>query len=150
MQDLVALSEKHRDSLMKVSLTRYIRPVKIEPGRMEISLTEGAPRSLPGDLQRRLLDWTGKRWVVTISSTPGAPTLAEAADARHTALVTDAIADPEVAAILQQFPGAKVIDVRLRGDAASEAEAVLALYPGSAGGADFTPEPPLESDDDDL
>ena len=151
IEDLVAVAEAKRDSLMRVSLRRYVRPVKIETGRMEIALTDEAPPTLAGDLQRRLLDWTGRRWIVTISSTPGAPTLEEAEAARRTALVSDAAADPDVAAILQSFPGSKIIDVRLRGDAALQAEAALVALPE---GGDETAEHDVsieaEDDDDDF
>ena len=36
-----------------------------------------APRTLAGDLQQKLRDWTGERWTVSIASEGGAPTLAE-------------------------------------------------------------------------
>ncbi|MBC8130648.1 MAG: DNA polymerase III subunit gamma/tau [Rhizobiaceae bacterium] len=159
IEDLLALAEEKRDSLMRVSLRRYIRPVKIEQGRIEIALTDGAPRSLPGDLQRRLLDWTGRRWIVTISSAAGAPTIEEAAEARRNALVTDAAADPDVAAILDMIPGAKIVEVRLRGDLALAADAqAAALARGNAiaegeVGSNLPSDPSLdsafESDDDD-
>jgi DNA polymerase-3 subunit gamma/tau len=148
IEGLVALAEEKRDSLMQASLRRYIRPVKIEPGRIEVALTEGAPRTLPGDLQRRLLEWTGRRWTVTISSAEGGRTIEETVAARHDALVSDAITDPEVAAILAQFPGAKVIDVRLRGEALAAEAATLSLSeaPRESGGTD---DAPIETDDDD-
>ena len=141
-------AEEKRDSLMQASLRRYIRPVKIEPGRIEVALTEGAPRTLPGDLQRRLLEWTGRRWTVTISSAEGGPTIEETVAARHDALVSDATADPEVAAILAQFPGAKVIDVRLRGEALAAEAATLSLSEAPRE-TDGTDDVPIEAGDDD-
>ncbi|GGD05593.1 DNA polymerase III subunit gamma/tau [Aureimonas glaciei] len=148
IEGLVALAEEKRDSLMQASLRRYIRPVKIEPGRIEVALTEGAPRTLPGDLQRRLLEWTGRRWTVTISSAEGGRTIEETVAARRDALVSDAIADPEVAAILAQFPGAKVIDVRLRGEALAAEAATLTLSEAPRD-ADLADDMPIETDDDD-
>ena len=113
MQDLVDLAEKHRDPLMRVNLRKCIRPVSIEPGKLAVSLTEDAPRSLLGDLSKRLQDWTGVRWIVSLSREPGGATLDEIETERRESAVADASRDPEVAAILAAFPGAKIIDVRL-------------------------------------
>ena len=127
IEDLRALAESKRDSLMGVSIRRYLRPVKFTPGRIEIALTLEAPKSLVPDLTRKLHEWTGRRWVVTVSNAQGAPTLDEQAAERRSNLLSDAESDPAVAAILSSFPGARIVDVRLRGDAeAVETEALSA------------------------
>ncbi|MCI5077760.1 DNA polymerase III subunit gamma/tau [Oricola sp.] len=113
MQDLADLADRQRDPLMKVNIRKCMRPVTIEPGKLVVSLTDDAPRTLLGDLSRRMLDWTGARWMVTLSREPGGPTLDEIETERRESAVADASRDPEVAAILAAFPGAKVIDVRL-------------------------------------
>ena len=136
LEALVALSEEKRDSLMTVSIRRYLKLVRIEPGRLEVALTSEAPLTLISDLTRRLHDWTGKRWVVTVSNADGGQTLDQAATQRRDTLLADAETDPEVAAVLAAFPGAKVVDVRLRGDAeAAAAKAEIAALPLSAAGA---------------
>ncbi|QKV19437.1 DNA polymerase III subunit gamma/tau [Oricola thermophila] len=118
MQDLVDLADRHRDPLMKVNLRKCVRPVSIEPGKLAVSLTEDAPRALLGDLSRKLLEWTGTRWVVSLSREPGGKTLEEIDTERREMAVADAGRDPEIAAILAAFPGAKIIDVRLAEGAA--------------------------------
>jgi len=113
MQDLADLADRHRDPLMKVNIRKCMRPVSIEPGKLSVSLTEDAPRTLLGDLSKRLQDWTGVRWIVSLSREPGGETLDEIETERRESAVADASRDPEVAAILAAFPGAKIIDVRL-------------------------------------
>jgi DNA polymerase-3 subunit gamma/tau len=113
MQDLADLADRHRDPLMKVNIRKCMRPVSIEPGKLAVSLTEDAPRTLLGDLSRKLMDWTGTRWIVSLSREPGGKTLDEIETERRDMAVADASRDPEVAAILAAFPGAKIIDVRL-------------------------------------
>ena len=66
-----------------------------------------------GDLSRKLMDWTGARWIVSLSREPGGATLEEIDNERRESAVADASRDPDVAAILAAFPGAKIIDVRL-------------------------------------
>jgi len=130
LADIAALAEKNRDVQLKVLLRRCVRPVRIQPGQIEISLTDDAPRSLPNDLSARLKAWTGRSWIVSLSREAGGATLAEIDNERRENAFSDARADPAVAAILAKFPGAKVIDVRIPDapDALSAEEA--ALEPG--------------------
>jgi DNA polymerase-3 subunit gamma/tau len=119
LQDLAGLADKNRDPLMKVNIRKCVRLVFIEPGKLEVSLTEDAPRTLLGDLSRKLQDWTGVRWIVSLSREPGGTTLEEVETLRRDTAMEDASRDPEVAALLAAFPGAKIVDVRLpEGDAA--------------------------------
>ncbi|UIJ71411.1 DNA polymerase III subunit gamma/tau [Aurantimonas sp. HBX-1] len=144
LEDLVALAETKRDSLMRVSIHRYLRLVKLVPGRLEVALTPEAPRTLISDLTRKLHEWTGQRWVVAISSGEAMPTLEEAATSRRATLLSDAALDPEVAAVLSAFPGSKIVDVRLRG----EAEAAVVVEELAAMVDDDILDDPSEVDDD--
>ncbi|MCO6387573.1 DNA polymerase III subunit gamma/tau [Aliihoeflea sp. 40Bstr573] len=113
MTDLVALCDANRDMALKVQIKQFLRPVRFDPGRIEVSLTEHAPRMLVSDLTTRLHAWTGRRWIVTVSRERGGDTLSEIEQARRDVALLDARNDPSVAAILARFPGAKIIDVRL-------------------------------------
>jgi DNA polymerase-3 subunit gamma/tau len=111
--DIAALADTHRDMAFKVLLKRCVRPVKIESGRIDISLTAEAPKTLITDLNANLQKWTGRRWIVSVSREEGGQTLAEQEASRRETAFTDARNDPTVAAIMARFPGAKVIDVRI-------------------------------------
>lgn len=113
MTDLVALCDANRDMALKVQVKQYLRPVRFDPGRIEVSLTEHAPRLLVNELTTRLHAWTGRRWVVTVSREKGGETLSEIEQSRRDIALLDAKSDPAVAAILARFPGARIIDVRL-------------------------------------
>ncbi len=113
LADIAALADTHRDMAFKVLLKRCVRPVKIESGRIDISLTAEAPKTLITDLNANLQKWTGRRWIVSVSREEGGQTLAEQETSRRETAFTDARNDPTVAAIMARFPGAKVIDVRI-------------------------------------
>ncbi len=114
--DLAALAGQHRDPKLKAMIRKYLRPVTIEPGRLEVGLVEDAPKSLIGELDARLREWTGRRWVIAISREAGGATLEEAEKAEFADRLNDASQDPDVAEILARFPGARVRDVRIRTD----------------------------------
>jgi DNA polymerase-3 subunit gamma/tau len=139
LEDIAALADTNRDKLFKVSLKQYVRLVRVEPGRLDVSLTGDAPKTLLGDLTTRLKSWTGRQWIVSLSREEGGQTLAEAEAAKKNDAILDARNDPAVAAILARFPGAKIIDVRIPN--APEAE---------AGDADLPPDPAAEDDETDF
>ncbi|QOF73457.1 DNA polymerase III subunit gamma/tau [Aminobacter sp. SR38] len=111
--ELANLAEANREMAFKVLIRRAVRPVRIEPGHIECSLTSDAPRTFLNDLTVKLKAWTGRHWMVSLSKEEGGPTLAEIEATKREVALTDAKADPTVAAILARFPGAKIIDVRL-------------------------------------
>ena len=122
LADIAALADANRDMAFKVLLKRYVRPVRLADGHIEVGLTPDAPKTLLNDLSTRLQSWTGRRWVVSLSrGEEGGPTLAETENARRESALVDARSDPAVAAILSRFPGAKIIDVRIP-DAAGEGQ----------------------------
>ncbi|WP_048645363.1 DNA polymerase III subunit gamma/tau [Nitratireductor soli] len=129
LQDIADLADANRDMAFKVLFRRYVRLVQIEPGRLSLNLAEGAPKTLLGDLTSRLKDWTGRRWIVSLSSEQGDPTLSEEEEGRRQSVMADARADPAVAAILQKFPGARIIDVRIPDAAVEDTEPVAELEP---------------------
>ena len=114
LADIIALADAQRDIAFKVQVKSYIRLVRIEPGRIDVGLTSDAPKMLLNDLTTKLRAWTGRSWLVSLSKEEGGQTLAEMESAKRENAFLDAKSDPTVAAILARFPGAKIIDVRVR------------------------------------
>jgi DNA polymerase-3 subunit gamma/tau len=108
---VVTLAAEKRDIGMKLALERDVRLVRCEDGQLEIALEASAAKTLVHDLQRKLGEWTGKRWIVVVSKEQGAPSLRSQADAQKAELERDVQADPLVQAVLNRFPGAKVVGV---------------------------------------
>jgi DNA polymerase-3 subunit gamma/tau len=136
LADVANLADANRDMALKVLVKRCVRLVKVEPGRLDVSLTADAPKTLLNDLTVKLKAWTGRHWMVSLSREEGGQTLSEMESEKRENAFTDAKADPTVAAILARFPGAKIIDVRIP-DA-----------PGAEADADMPAEPPVEEDDE--
>ena len=130
-EQLVALATEKRDLKWKHALEHYVRIERFEDGRIELAVTEDAPRTLAGDLSRTLEQWTSRRWMVAVAREAAAQTIAEARSAAREQLVDDARSDPVVAAVLARFPGAEIVNVRIRageGDAAlSDGSDVVAV-----------------------
>ncbi len=135
-EDLVALAAERRDLTIKSALERDVRLVRFEDGRLEISLEASAPKSLTGELSKKLADWTGRRWMVIVSAEPGMPSLYAQAQTRKSELKDGVRTDPLVQAVLARFPGAEIVDVRPPTDAVAGSDDVPFDAAGEAGPAD--------------
>ena len=111
-EDLIALAAEKRDVSLKSALERDVRLVRFEDGQLEIALEPSAAKMLVGDLSKKLHDWTGRRWMVVVSTEQGEPSLRSQAEERKTQLKSDARSDPLVQAVLTRFPGAEIVAVR--------------------------------------
>ncbi|HWX14025.1 MAG TPA: DNA polymerase III subunit gamma/tau, partial [Methylocella sp.] len=111
-EDIVALAGRHRDIQLKLALERDVRLVRFEQGRIEFSVASGASPRLAHTLMSRLQEWTGSRWLVAVSSTPGAPSLKEQEEAKAREILTGVHFDPLVQSVLAAFPGAEIVGVR--------------------------------------
>jgi DNA polymerase-3 subunit gamma/tau len=113
---LLALANEKRDILMKAALERDVRLVRIEDGKLEIALEPSARKTLVNDLSRKISEWTGRRWMVVVSTEQGAPTVTSQNAAKRDALEQGVRADPLVQAVLARFPGAEIVGVKRRDD----------------------------------
>src|SRR5690606_20781453 len=120
--------------LIKLALESQMLPVSFEQGRLEVSLVEGANPAVVNNLAARLQTWTGERWLVTVSTKRAEGlTVRQEKEQRVEAANAAAHEDPLVKAILETFPGAKVVNVKVRDDAVVEPD---------------LPPPPQEGDDE--
>jgi DNA polymerase III subunit gamma/tau len=111
-RDVVAFIAEKRDVKFKGELERYVRPVRLAPGAIEIALEQGAPPGLAGELARKLEAWTGQRWMVSVTTDAGEPPLRQQARALRDSKFLEARKHPVVKAVLDKFPGAEISDVR--------------------------------------
>ncbi|MQB46326.1 DNA polymerase III subunit gamma/tau [Rhizobium sp. ICMP 5592] len=144
MTDIAELAGQKRDPKLKAMVRSFVRPVRLEPGRLDVSLTPGAPGTLLNELAVKLKEWTGIHWIVSLSRDEGEPTVVEAEANAQRQRVADARQDPDVAAILAQFPGAKIIDVRVRAPDVEEEEQVAAPATAESDEGDILPGDDIE------
>ena len=109
--DISELAEAHDDPLLAAHIRSHVRLVRLQPGLLDICLTDGAPDSLPGDMARRLSDWTGERWMVSLSDGPGGMTITEERRAAQQREIEAIAGAPLVRAITEMFPGAEIESV---------------------------------------
>ncbi len=126
LDDIADLCTKNRSPVLRAQLRQFVHLVKIEPGRLEVRLESQCPPTIVNELKLRLTEWTGITWWVTLSNEAGSPTLVQTENSTREARLLDARQDPDVAAILSRFPGAKITDVRIKVSEIEEDDTLIA------------------------
>ncbi|MCB9947053.1 MAG: DNA polymerase III subunit gamma/tau [Rhodospirillaceae bacterium] len=127
-EEMVALFARNGEPLLHAHLWSGVHPVRYEPGRLEIRMKPGVPGTVPSLVMQRLSEWTERRWVVSVSSAPGQPTLKEREHAEEEAAKAEAAKHPIVRAVLDAFPGATITAVH---DLRTDAEGMAAGEPAA-------------------
>jgi DNA polymerase-3 subunit gamma/tau len=104
---MVALVIAKREAVLGYHLEHTVHPVLYEPGRLEFRPEDSTPADLAGKLARCLGEWTGIRWIVSISGEAGELTLFEKT-------MSGVRSNPLVQAVLDTFPTASIGTVRDR------------------------------------
>ena len=76
-EDLVKLTSRKKEAELKYDLERNINLVKFSNGKIDISFNEKLGKSFVRNLSERLNEWTGKRWVITLTKEQGMKTYRE-------------------------------------------------------------------------
>jgi len=124
--EVVALFQASREAMLFAHLKKHVHLVRFAPQRIEFRPADGAPETLANRIGSLLTEWTGQRWVVSVSQDEGAPTLAEQEAAADAARRDKAAGHPLVKAALEAFPGAAIEAVRALAEATAPAEASAA------------------------
>ena len=90
----------------------YISLAHYAPGRIDFQPAPGAPSDLAQSLGAKLMAWTGARWMISVVSEGGEPTVAQRRKQAEDEARAEVAAHPLVAAALTTFPGAEIRDIR--------------------------------------
>lgn len=117
---VIELIRTNRDVKLLVEVEAGVRLAAYQPGRIEFTPAEGAPKDLAQRLGSALQRWTGNRWAVILVNDCETPTIVENRDADKLALEARAAEHPLVQAAMATFPKAKITAIHT----AEAAEAV--------------------------
>ena len=65
--DLINLAEKNKEMELKYDLERNVRVAKFENGQIDINFNEKLNKNFIRRLSQSLIEWTGKRWIISFS-----------------------------------------------------------------------------------
>ncbi len=105
---LIALCEDRGEMILASQLMNYIHPVRFEVGRFDFRPAPEAPANIAQRLTGLLQEWTGRRWIISVSGAAGDATMVQKREEAKAALRAAVLASPNIQAILAAFPGAEI------------------------------------------
>ncbi len=114
LQDVRSVLEQAGYVALASQVYLCVHLVKLEEGRLEFRAAPDAPQTLAQDLTKALKDATGKRWMVTLSSSVGAPTLQQAQIAAQEARFAAVRKNPLVKQVFDTFPDAVLKNIHTK------------------------------------
>ena len=76
-EDLIKLSSKKKEIELKYDLERNVNFIKFSEGKIDINFNENLGKNFVRNLAGKLLEWTGKRWIITLTKDIDQKTLLE-------------------------------------------------------------------------
>ena len=76
-EDLIYLAAKKKEIQLKYDLERNVNLIKFSEGKIDISFNQKLDKNFVRNLSAKLVEWTGNRWVITLSKEAGNKTFLE-------------------------------------------------------------------------
>ena len=76
-EELILLSARKKEIQLKYDLENNVNLIKFSEGKIDISFNENLDKNFVRNLSKKLLEWTGARWVITLTKKIGKKTFSE-------------------------------------------------------------------------
>ena len=76
-EDLIYLASKKKEIQLKYDLEKNVNLIKFSQGKIDISFNQNLDKNFVRNLSTKLVEWTGNRWVITLSKEKGKKTFLE-------------------------------------------------------------------------
>ena len=86
-EELIALSSRKKEIQLKYDLENNVNLIKFSNGKIDISFNENLDENFVRNLSQKLLEWTGTRWVITLTKKMGQKTFSELQSIKRTELL---------------------------------------------------------------
>ena len=76
-ESLIKVSSEKKEIELKYDLVNNVNLIRFSQGKIDISFNENLSKNFVRSLSEKLLEWTGKRWVITLTKEAGQKTFSE-------------------------------------------------------------------------
>ena len=108
---LIDLAEKNKEMELKFDLERNVKLSKFEQGKIEISFNENLNKNFIKKLSYCLNEWTGQRWIITLSKDNNLKTFHEQKIEKKQNKLEEEKNSEVYKEVLKFFPDSELIDV---------------------------------------
>ena len=111
-QDLIDYANKEKEIELKYDLERNVKLVSFNKGKIDISFNEKLNKNFIKNLTEKLLNWTGERWIISLSKNLEAKSLYEKNQENETNKINEFKKSKIAEELELAFPDAKLIEVK--------------------------------------
>ncbi len=111
-QDLIDQSNKEKEIELKYDLERNVKLVSFNKGKIDISFNEKLNKNFIKNLTEKLLQWTGERWIISLSKNVEAKSIYEK-NLENQNKTIEEFKKSKIAKDLETaFPDAKLLEIK--------------------------------------
>ena len=77
---MIKLASEKKEIHLKYDLENNVNLIQFSEGKIDISFNENLDKNFVRNLSKKLHEWTGNRWVITLSKEKGQKTFSELKD----------------------------------------------------------------------
>ena len=111
-EDLIYLAGKKKEIQLKYDLEKNVNLIKFSEGKIDISFNQNLDKNFVRNLSTKLVEWTGNRWVITLSKETGAKTFSETQDIRKKELLNNEKKGEVYKKFISIFSDAELLEVK--------------------------------------
>ena len=83
IEELILLLSRKREIQLKYDLENNVNLIKFSEGKIDISINENLDKNFVRNLSKKLYEWTGNRWLITLEKKRGQKTFSELQDIKR-------------------------------------------------------------------
>ncbi len=120
LNELIDVCSKKKEIKLRYELEKNVNLVKFEKNLIEISFNESLDKNFVKDLSSKLFEWTNERWIITFSQLKGEMSVKNKKNNIKKLLIDKAKESEIYHNVLQNFPDAELVDVKLKDNESDE------------------------------
>ena len=115
-KEVVDLFLQKKEILLFNNLFSRVHLVSFKKGKIELHPRKDAPKDLASKVGQLLTKWTKEKWHILLTQEKGDLTLEEQNDKQKESIINDVSKNERIKEILNAFPGAKIEEVKDKGE----------------------------------
>ena len=108
---LIKICSAKKEIKLKYELEKNVNLVNFEKNRIEISFNDNLDKNFVKDLSSKLFEWTGERWIITLSKVKGEISVKEKEKIKRDDIIKNEKNSELYKSILERFSDAELIQV---------------------------------------
>ncbi len=115
-KEVADLFLQKKEILLFNNLFSHVHLVSFKKGKIELNPTKDAPKDLASKVGQFLSEWTKEKWHILMTQEKGEATLEVQNDKEKDRVINDLSKNERIKEILNAFPGAKIKEVKDKGE----------------------------------